>query len=225
MGHWIDLDTEHGRIAGWYAAPVGLSRGGVVVVQEIFGLNGHIRSVVDRVAAAGFTALAPALFDPVERGVELAYDDAGVARGRQLTAALGFDRALELVSASAEHLQLEGLRTGVVGFCWGGTLSYLSAARLGLPAVDYYGARSVDFLDQRNDGEPLLAPLLCHFGEHDASIPPEAIALHRRKLPGAIIHLYPAGHGFNCDPRRDYHQASAELAWQRSIDFLAENLR
>lgn len=221
MNRWIDLETPHGPIRGWRCEPTGPSRGAVVVVQEIFGLNGHIRDVAARFADAGFLALAPALFDPVERGVELDYDRAGVDRGRALTAALGFDRAVELVAAAAHSLQAEGLRTGVVGFCWGGTLAMLANTRSGLPAVSYYGGRSVPFLD-----EPLRAPMLFHFGEHDPIIPPEDVALHREKHPGAAIHVYPAGHGFNCEPRgRDFAPESAALAWERTTAFFTDNLR
>jgi carboxymethylenebutenolidase len=220
MAHWIDIESPLGPLRAWRAEPSEPSRGAVVVIQEIFGVNAHIRSVTERFAAAGFVALAPALFDPVERGVELDYNDAGIRKGRDLTAALGFERAMELVEAAADVLQVEGLRTGAVGFCWGGSVALLANTRLGLPAVSYYGARSVPFLD-----EPLRAPMLFHFGERDSSIPPEHVALHREKYPGALVHMYPAGHGFNCDARRDYDPASAALAWQRTTEFLAENLR
>lgn len=221
MNRWIDLETPHGAIRGWRCEPAGPSRGAVVVVQEIFGLNGHIRDVAARFADAGFLALAPALFDPVERGVELDYDHAGVDRGRALTAKLGFDRAVDLVGTAAHSLQAEGLRTGVVGFCWGGTLAMLANTRLGLPAVSYYGGRSVPFLD-----EPLRAPMLFHFGERDPIIPPADVALHREKHPGASIHVYPAGHGFNCELRgQDFAPEAAALAWERTTAFFSDNLR
>ncbi|KGM57176.1 hypothetical protein N799_10045 [Lysobacter arseniciresistens ZS79] len=221
MNRWIDLETPHGPIRGWRCEPAGPSRGAVVVVQEIFGLNSHIRDVAARFADAGFLALAPALFDPVERGVELDYDRAGINRGRALTAKLGFDRAVDLVGAAAHSLQAEGLRTGTVGFCWGGTLAMLANTRLGLPAVSYYGGRSVPFLD-----EPLRAPMLFHFGEHDTIIPPADVALHREKHPGATIHVYPAGHGFNCELRgQDFAPESAAIAWERTTTFFTDNLR
>ncbi|MCF7223191.1 dienelactone hydrolase family protein [Marilutibacter chinensis] len=220
MAHWIDLDTAHGPIAGWRADPTGEPKGGIVVLQEIFGVNSHIRSIAGRLADVGYTALAPALFDLVERGVELDYDDAGIARGRELVGALGIERAVECAGAAADLLQSEGLRTGAVGFCWGGTLAFLADTRLGLPAVSYYGARSVPFLD-----EPLRAPMMFHFGEHDASIPPEAVQAHRDKQPGARIHVYDAGHGFNCDRRHDYVPEAAAAAWPRTLDFFEENLR
>lgn len=220
MAHWIYIETPHGPLRAWRTEPTAPSRGAVVVIQEIFGVNAHIRSVTERFAAAGFVALAPALFDPVESGVELDYDARGIARGRELTAALGFDRAVALVEAAADVLQGEGLRTGATGFCWGGTLALLANTRLGLPAVSYYGGRSVPFLD-----EPLRAPMLFHFGERDSIITAEHVAAHRAKYPGATVHVYPAGHGFNCEVRADYDPDSAALAWQRTIDFLSENLR
>jgi len=219
MGHWIELGTPHGAIAAWRADPTGLSRGALVVVQEIFGVNAHIRSVVDRFSQAGFVAIAPALFDPVEPGVQLDYDGPGVAKGRELTAALGFDRAVALVEAAADLLQLEGLRTGVVGFCWGGSIAFLANTRLGLPAVSYYGGRTVGFLD-----EPTRAPMLFHFGQRDPIITAEAVAAHRAKQPAARIHVYPAGHGFNCEARQDFDPDSAALAWQRTTAFLEEAL-
>ena len=220
MNHWTDLETPQGPIRAWRSEPTGPSRGAVVVLQEIFGVNTHIRDVTERFADAGFVALAPALFDPIERDVELGYDPAGIARGLELTRALGVDRAVELAAAAAAKLQLEGLRTGAVGFCWGGTVALLANTRLGLPAVSYYGGRNVAFLD-----EPLRAPMMFHFGERDRGITAADVDLHRQKYPGASVHVYPAGHGFNCAPRDDYEPVSAALAWDRSVEFLEENLR
>lgn len=220
MGHWIELDTPHGAVRAWRADPTGPARGAVVVVQEIFGLNAHVRSVADRFAQAGFVAVAPALYDPVAPGVELGYSPQDTERGVQLRNELGFDRAVDLVAAAAQQLQDEGVRVGAVGFCWGGSVAFLANTRLALPAVSYYGARTVPFLD-----EPLRAPMLFHFGEHDASIPPEAIAAHRQKQPQARIHLYPAGHAFNREVDNHVYDAdSAALAWQRTVEFLTECL-
>lgn len=223
MSHWIDLETAHGPVRAWRADPGGPSRGAVVVLQEIFGVNAHIRRVTERFAAAGFVALAPSLFDPVEPGVELAYTDADTQRGVELRNRVGFDRAVDVVGAAAALLQEEeGLRTAVVGFCWGGSVAFLANTRLGLPSVTYYGARSVPFLDER-----ARAPLMFHFGSRDASIPPADVELHRAKQPHARIFVYEgADHAFNRDvDNTHHHPASAALAWQRTVDFLAENLQ
>ena len=219
MGSWIELDTSQGRIRAWHSAPEGAAAGGVVLIQEIFGVNGHIRDVADRLAREGFDVVAPALFDPVERGVELDYDAAGIARGRELVMALGFDRAIDIVDAAARWLRGRGRIVGAVGFCWGGSVALLANTRLGLPAVSYYGARNTAFLD-----EPLRAPMQFHFGEHDASIPAAAVEQHRVAYPQAGIHVYDAGHGFNCDRRADYRPDAAATAWARSVGFLRQAL-
>ena len=222
MHGWTEIDTPHGPVRGWRAEPPGPSKGAVLVIQEIFGVNAHIRSVADRLADAGFLSLAPSVFDPVEHGVELDYSDDGIQRGRALVGALGTERAMDLLNATAEKLQMEGLRVGAVGFCWGGTLAFLCATRLSLPAVAYYGARSVPFLD-----ETANAPLLFHFGADDPSIPPTDIQAHREKQPQATIHVYEgAGHAFNRDvDPKVYNEAAATTAWQRTLDFLETQLR
>lgn len=220
MGEWISLTTPEGLVRAWLARPDGPPHGAVVVIQEIFGVNPHIRAVTDRFAKAGFTAMAPALFDPVRPDTQLRYDQTGVAQGRDFAAQIGFERALEIVGAATRWLRESGHRVGVVGFCWGGTIAMLANTRLHLPSVTYYGGRSVPFLS-----EPALAPMLFHFGEHDRIIPPEDVEQHRLHHPEATIHVYPAGHGFNCDERDDYDVDCATLAWSRTIAFLEEHLQ
>jgi carboxymethylenebutenolidase len=219
MPDWIRLSTPHGDVRAWHhpAEPAGRPRCAVVLVQEIFGVNAHIRDVAARLAAAGHAVLAPSLCDPVEAGIELDYDEAGIARGRQLVAELGFDRAVDIVEASATHLGPTERPVAVMGFCWGGTVALLANTRGARPAVSYYGGRSVPFLD-----EPLRAPMLLHFGDRDPIIPPDHVELHRSSLPAARLHVYPAGHGFNCDRRADFDPHSAMLAWSRSLAFLAD---
>src|SRR5690606_31907755 len=165
-----------------------------------------------------YEALAPALFDHLEPGVVLDYDAAGIARGRALVAELGVVREVADVGSAALAIESAG-RIGVVGYCWGGTIALLAAIRLGLPAVSYYGARNTAWLDQRP-----AAPLQVHFGEFDSSIPAEAVERHRQAIPHAEIYVYPAGHGFNCDRRADYHAPSAALARERTLDFFARHL-
>mgnify|MGYP003595084821 CR=1 FL=1 len=224
MGRDIVIQGPQGPIDAWRADPPDQAapRGGIVVLQEIFGVNEHIRSVAHGYAAAGYVALAPALFDPVARHVELDYDEAGFARGRELVGALGTDRAVAIVQAAADVLRAEGLKVAVVGFCWGGSIAFLADTRLGLPAVSYYGARTAPFL-----AEPLRAPMLFHFGGDDASTPPDYVLAHRDAHPQAGLHVYPgAGHAFNrdVDPRH-FHAASAALARKRTLAFLESALR
>ncbi len=219
MGHWLPLETPTGPISAWRADPPIPAIGALVVVQEIFGVNSHIRHVVDKFAAHGFTAIAPAIFDHVERHVELGYDEDGIARGRELVDQVGLDRAVKAVRAAAEQVSPVG-RVGVVGYCWGGTVAYLSCVRLGLPAVSYYGARTAPFLNEHPS-----EPLLLHFGSQDASIPPEVVRQHYDALPEAEIHVWPAGHGFNCEQRADYNETVANDALERTLAFLRLHLR
>lgn len=216
---FIDLETSAGTVGAWRADPPDAPRGAIVVVQEIFGVNAHIRDVADRFAAHGYCAIAPALFDPVERGVELDYTAEGVARGRELVTKLGVDRALACVRAAADAVADVG-NVGVVGYCWGGTIAFLANTRLGLASVSYYGARTVPYLH-----EVPRAPLLFHFGGHDTSIPAGDIQKHRDALPGAQVHVYDAGHGFNCDRRADFAPDASALAMERTLGFFADALR
>jgi carboxymethylenebutenolidase len=218
-GRWIELTAmDDHRLAGWLAEPVAAARGAVVVVQEIFGVNGHIRAVTEAYADAGFRALAPALLDRAERGVELGYDEAAVARGRELVVKVGFDNALRDIAAAAAQLAAPG-RTAVVGYCWGGTAALLANTRMKLPAVSYYGGRSMPFLHERPG-----APLMLHFGERDPIIPSEHRARIIAAFPEAHAHVYPAGHGFNCSERADYDAPSAALARERTLAFLTRHL-
>lgn len=221
MGGDISFDSPAGAIGAWRADPMSAPRGAILVVQEIFGVNAHIRAVADRYAAEGYVALAPAYFDAVERDVELGYDQSGVARGRDLAQAVGLERAASVTASAARLLQAEGLKVGIVGFCWGGTVALLGNTRSGLPASCYYGARDVAFLD-----EPLRAPIQFHFGADDPSIPPEAIEAHRRKQPDAEVYVYEgAGHAFNRDiDGTHYHADAARLAHQRTMRLFAETL-
>ena len=223
MGHWIPLSTARGDIRAWQATPVSAPKGAVIVVQEIFGANAHIRDIAERLADAGFVALAPAMFDLVEPAVELDYDEAGMARGRKLAAELGFDAAVDILSAANHMFNERSLDCAIVGFCWGGSVALLGNTRLGLPAVSYYGARSIPFLD-----EPLQAPMLLHFGEKDDLIPLADIHRHRAAYPQAQIHMYEgAGHAFNRDSQPNaphYEPQAAALAWRRTLDFLQTTL-
>lgn len=215
MSRSIQISSSRMQCIGaWLAEPVGQPLGGIVVAQEIFGVNAHIRSVVDRFAEAGYVAIAPAFFDHVETGVELGYDQEGFDAGRALTAEVGLDQAVADVASAAASIASAG-RIACVGYCWGGTVAYLAAARLQMPSVSYYG--------MRNAQRP-RAPTQFHFGDRDASIPFEMIQRHRNELDDAEVYVYPADHGFNCDARSQYDAASAELALQRTLSFLRREL-
>ena len=220
MGDWIHLATTAGPVRAWLARPEKPPRGALVVLQEIFGVNAHIRAVAEGFAQDGFVAMAPALFDPVQPDAELGYGDAGTTRGVELRNELGFERALQVASAAARWLREANHRPAAVGYCWGGTVAFLANTRIGLPAVSYYGARTMPFI-----AEPLRAPMLFHFGGRDASTPAEDIERTRTTQPSAKVFVYPeAGHAFNRDvDNSHYHAASATLARQRTLAFLAEH--
>jgi len=199
------------------ADPKGKPRGGIVVLQEIFGINAHIRAVTDSFAAEGYAAIAPALFDRVARGVDLGYTEEAVARGRALRGQLGFEPPMRDIAATIAALRPAG-RVGAVGYCWGGSLAWLTACRLEADgAVCYYGAQIKDFA-----GETPRCPVILHFGEKDALIPPEAVAAIRKAHPDIPLFTYPAGHGFNCDLRADYDAKSAARALSRTRAFFRE---
>lgn len=224
MGRDSAIQTPHGSIGAWRADPPHgeAARGAIVVLQEVFGVNPHIRSLAERYGASGYVAVAPALFDPVAANIELGYDETGLARGRDLATQLGFERAVELIAATATVIANEGHKVAVVGFCLGGSLAFLANTRLGLPAVSYYGARTMPFVD-----EPLRAPMLFHFGGDDPTTPPADIESHRRAHPGAELHVYPgAGHAFNrdVDPAH-FHADGAALAQRRTMAFLEATLQ
>ena len=217
----VELKAADGqRFPAYLARPSGPPKGALVVVQEIFGVNSHIRAVADGYAADGFLAIAPAVFERVEPGVELGYTDADIARGRTLRTSAGDDNALVDIAAAIAHVD-QGLKVGIVGYCWGGLLSWLAACKLdGLSAaVVYYGGGV--------PGQAALSPrcpVLAHFGERDAAIPVDTVRAFGAAHPEVELHLYDAGHGFNCDQRGSYDAASAARARERTLAFLARHL-
>lgn len=213
---WVNLTSADGhRLRAFQARPRGTEKGRLLVVQEIFGVNRHIRSVCERYAEDGYLTLAPALFDRVEHDVELAYDESGIQRGRALMGAVPMDSAIVDVEAALGHLGGSG-SAAIVGYCWGGTIAWAAASRLPLrAAIAYYGGG----IGNRLDEAPRM-PALLHFGEQDHAIPLSVADGVRERHPGAIVHLYPAGHGFNCDERASFHRESAGLAYRRSLGLL-----
>ncbi len=222
MGQNLTLTAEDGHKLGAYrSAPTGAPRAGVVIIQEIFGVNSHIRRVTDGYAADGYVALAPALFDRVEPGVQMGYQQADIERGRAIRAKAGWDSMVTDLRAATEALRAERLKVAVVGYCMGGSMAWLAATRIdGLSAaVGYYGGAVADFTQ-----ETPRCPVLLHFGETDASIPKEHWDRIREAHPAIPMHIYPAGHGFNCDERASYHEPSARLARQRTLEFLRKHM-
>ena len=219
MGQYISLNTRHGRIGAWMTTPPTATRKALIVVQEIFGLNSHIRQVCERFARYGYVVVAPALFDSKHPRTELPYDEAGVARGLEIVEEVGFNGALDGVRAAYDYLEA-GHRVGIVGYCWGGSVAFLANTRIGIPAVSYYGGSTVPLLKERPK-----APMMFHFGEDDKSIPPEDVQKHYDALPNAEYLLWPAGHGFNCDQRDSYNADVAQQALTRTISFFQKHLR
>jgi carboxymethylenebutenolidase len=221
MGQTIRLEADDGvPLGGYQADPVAEARGAVVVVQEVFGVNRHIRDVCDRFAAAGYRALAPALFDRIRPGVELDYDETGITDGRALVSRLGWDQPIRDVRAAARALATGG-KVGVVGYCWGGTIAFLAGCRIEVACVAaYYGRQIVDFPDDRP-----RCPMIMHFGAADPLIPLDAVETVRARYPDVPVHLYEgAGHGFNCDARADYRADAAALALERTLALFARHL-
>jgi carboxymethylenebutenolidase len=214
----VELTAADGhRLSAYLAEPKDKPRGGIVIIQEIFGVTRHIRAVTDQYAAAGFLAIAPALFDRVERNVDVPYTD--MKKGFSYVQALKEDQIMADVRAAADRVAAAG-KVGVVGYCWGGTMAYLAAARLHIAAaVAYYGGGI-----HNHTGEKPRVPVMFHFGEKDAHIPPSAVAKIKAAFPEGIYHLYPADHGFNCTDRASFEPASAKLALERSLEFLHRNV-
>jgi carboxymethylenebutenolidase len=214
----VELVAGEGhKFDAYRARPGGDAHAGLVVIQEIFGVNSHIRNVADRFSAQGFDALAPALFDRAERGVELGYQPDDVDRGREIRAQLSTDEALQDVDAAIKLLAQTGRPVAVVGYCWGGSLAWAAATRLsGLScAVSYYGGEVAAMADEQPQ-----CPVMLHFGENDQGIPMEQVEIVRAKHPALPLFTYPAGHGFSCDERASFHAPSAELAFTRTVEFL-----
>lgn len=222
MGKMIELSAADGKkCAAYRAEPAGKPRGGVVVLQEIWGINSHIRSVADGYAADGYLAIAPALFDRVEPGVMMdQYTPETMQRGFGLMQKVDIDAALQDIAAAVKEVALAG-KVGVVGFCFGGRMSWLAASRLsGLAAsVPYYGG-----------GIPGLAaeqpkcPVMLHFGERDAHIPVTSVEEFKKVHPALPVHIYAADHGFNCDQRGSWDAPAAQLARERTIAFLRQHV-
>ena len=221
MGDRIELTAADGfALSAYRANPVGTPRGGLVVAQEIFGVNSHIRAVCDGFAADGYVALAPALFDRYERSVDIGYTPTDVAKGRELKGLAQTDAALRDITAARDALAGVG-KIGVIGYCWGGFIAWMAAARIpGFAcAVPYYGGGMLDAV-----GERPKCPVMAHFGERDSMIPVDSVRKFAAAQPDAQVFIYAADHGFNCDQRGSYDTAAAKLARERTLQFLRQHL-
>jgi carboxymethylenebutenolidase len=223
MSAHIKLTAADGHQFGAYVAESSSpARAAIVVVQEIFGVNRHIRAIADDYAGQGFPVIAPALFDRVQRDLELGYQPVDVAQGMRAATQIGLDAALQDVAASITYAArlLGDTKVGVVGYCFGGTLAWLSATRLNpAAAVCYYGGRIAE-----HAAEVPRCPVMLHFGARDPHIPSSEIDVIQRFHPDLPLFLYDAGHGFNCDHRRGYEPQAATLARQRTLEFLRNHL-
>ncbi|WP_250633779.1 dienelactone hydrolase family protein [Pinirhizobacter soli] len=222
MGQTIQITASDGHdLSAFVAAPEGTRRGALVMLQEFFGVNAHIRDMARQYAGDGYHVIAPAIFDRVERGVELGYDEAGMNKGRQLRARLVMDQTMLDVQAAIDAVLAHG-PVATLGYCWGGSLAYLAAARLqGVAcAVGYYGAQIA-----AHATETPRAPVLLHFAEHDEYIPLTDVEKIRLAQPALTIYMYPGTeHGFSCNDRRFYKPVAAALARERSLAFLVSHM-
>lgn len=221
MGQNIELTSADGhKLSAYQSVPQGAPRGAIVVVQEIFGVNDHIRKVADGYAAEGYVAIAPALFDRIRRGIEIGYSMAEIQEGFGYKSAIKTEDALADIAAAVKTGASHG-KVGIVGYCWGGFLSWMSAARVpGLAAsAPYYGGGIPDAA-----GEQPRCPVMMHFGEKDSYIPLDGVAKVKAAHPGQTVHIYPADHGFNCDQRGSWDEASARLARQRTLEFFRKHV-
>ena len=221
MGRMIELTAADGfRLSAWRADPAGTPRGALVVAQEIFGVNSHIRSVCEGFAADGYVAIAPALFDRYEPRVDIGYTPEDIAKGRALKALAQLESALLDVAAARDAVTASG-KVAVVGYCWGGYVAWMTAARLpGFAcAIAYYGGGILDAAS-----EVPRCPVMAHFGERDGGIPVAGVRELMAKHPAAQMFIYAADHGFNCDQRAAYDAAAATLARGRTLQFLRRNV-
>ena len=228
MGSFVELKAADGfSFPAYVAQPQGAPKGAVVVLQEIFGVNSHIRSVADGYAAAGYLAVAPSTFHRVQQGVELGYTEDDMKAGfglKTAVEALPEPGVLQDIQAAIDHAaRTSGQKVGVVGYCWGGLLTWRSACLLrGVSAaVPYYGG---GVTTEAEAARTPTCPVLAHFGERDHWIPLDSVEAFKKKHPEVTVHVYAADHGFNCDQRGSHHAESAALARERTLAFFAQHL-
>jgi carboxymethylenebutenolidase len=223
LGQKLKLTTSDNHTLGAYRAdPAGQPKGGIVVIQEIFGVNHHIRAMCDRFAAIGYTAIAPAVFDRFVRDFECGYTPDEIANARSYLGNLNFDNMMKDIAAAMDNVKGAG-PSGIVGYCMGGTAAFLAACRVPgfKAAVAYYGGMIGKFADEKPK-----CPLQMHFGEKDEGIPMATVEDIKKKQPQAGTYTYPdAPHGFSCDERASYRKEASDLAWKRTTDFFAKHMK
>jgi carboxymethylenebutenolidase len=219
MGERVRLKASDGHeLDAYVARPVAAPEAGLVVVQEAFGVNSHIRSVADGYAKDGFLTVAPALFDRMQRGVELGYESEDLQKGIALARQTNPDNAIKDLAAALQFLRKETAKCGVIGYCFGGTMAWMAATRLDPDAaVGYYGGNIAQFAE-----ESPRCPVMLHFGSLDKHIPKESVDKVQAAHPEVQIFWYEAEHGFNCDPRAAYNPEAAREARERSLAFLKD---
>jgi carboxymethylenebutenolidase len=214
--------SDNFQLGAYRADPTGAPKAAVVVIQEIFGVNHHIRAVCDRFAGEGYVAIAPAIFDRVERNFQCGYSPDEIANARKFVANPDWAAMQRDTQAAIDAVSDVGA-VGIVGFCLGGSVAYAAATKLtGLSAaIGYYGGAIVRFADDKPK-----VPTQLHFGEKDAGIPLADVETIKTKRPEVEIYIYPgAQHGFHCDERASYDKTSADIAWPRSLGFFAKHLK
>jgi carboxymethylenebutenolidase len=227
MGNFIDLKAADGFVFPAYVAqPAGAAKAGVVVVQEIFGVNSHMRSVADGYAAQGYLAVAPSTFHRVKPGVDIGYGPDEMAAGSALKAAveaLPAPGVMQDLQAAIRHASQAG-KVGMVGYCWGGLLTWRAACTLdGLNAAAPYYGGGMTTPDEA--ARVPRVPVMAHFGDQDRWISLESVEAFQRAHPDVEVHIYHANHGFNCDQRASYDEASATLARERTLAFFDKHLK
>ena len=228
MGQFIHLKAADGfSVPAYLAQPAGKAKAAVVVIQEIFGVNSHIQAVTDRFAAQGYLAIAPAMFERVTPGVNLGYQPDDMTAGMGLKAAatnLPSPGVMQDIQAAIDYAAKEsGGKVGVIGFCWGGLLTWQSACTLNgiSAAAPYYGGSMTAALEVARTPK---CPVMAHFGEKDHYITMDSVQAFAAAHPEVTVHTYDADHGFNCDQRASYNEAAATLARSRTLAFFAEKL-
>ena len=222
MGQTITLTAKDGfKTSAYEAKPSGKARGGLVMIQEIFGVNGHMKRTADTYAAAGYHVVTPGFFDRVGKDIQLGYGEADIAKGREIRGKLNWDQILADVQGGIDALKGAG-KLGIIGYCFGGSVAWLGATRFKdfAASVCFYGGNIAQFSEEKPN-----CPVQMHFGETDHAIPLSDVGKIRANQGAKVeIQVYPAGHGFNCDERGSYHEPSAALARDRALAFLKQNV-